>query len=374
LPTVDTRHKKYGDYKTGEKISDHDLALGYILEHYPAALPSFSGLKKIQQDPIRFTQGKMEYNMGWLVQAEAPPGPLFRKFRSVICSGGASSKDVAFYFSHWLTDLAGAEPFPQEGCEKFVLKFPSKVLTAFLNSFPFVEQLESKTETQVFEEYLNWRWVTHDPARSAVPQGVGSIALMRLGVMTQVESEKVLGAYHDLCDDDRMVLNTELARTGMRDQRYHKDVVSGGPTFLVYYGPALLNKNSSTDALGALVVLAEVLKKARELWPVEEHMQDKAVTLRIDALKELQVEQIRNIESNFFWALQQTSNVDGFVTKMSLLDMPHSKVSLRHLDFFGDRGTAPHETLSMRPSNNHEPGGITLPGLPKLVHNDLQEI
>ncbi|CAK0907799.1 unnamed protein product, partial [Prorocentrum cordatum] len=37
----------------------------------------------------------MEYNMGWLVQAEAPPGALFRKLRRVVASGQASPRDLA---------------------------------------------------------------------------------------------------------------------------------------------------------------------------------------------------------------------------------------------------------------------------------------
>ncbi|CAK0852907.1 unnamed protein product [Prorocentrum cordatum] len=57
----------------------------------------------------------MEYNMGWLVQAEAPPGALLRKFKQVVSAGQAKPEDVAFYFTHWFTDLAGAEPHPQDG-------------------------------------------------------------------------------------------------------------------------------------------------------------------------------------------------------------------------------------------------------------------
>ncbi|CAK0871299.1 unnamed protein product, partial [Prorocentrum cordatum] len=111
----------------GEKISDHDAALAFVLEHYPSVLPSFEMLPRASKQSVKFTQCKMEYNMGWLVQAEAPPGALFQKFKDMIMSGQVSGCDVAFYFVHWLTDLAGAEPCPQEGCEKFVLKFPQKV-------------------------------------------------------------------------------------------------------------------------------------------------------------------------------------------------------------------------------------------------------
>ena len=60
-------------------------------------------------------------------QAEAPPIALFGTFKEVIATGGAAHADIAFYFVHWLTDLAGAEPSPLAGSEKFVLKFPHAV-------------------------------------------------------------------------------------------------------------------------------------------------------------------------------------------------------------------------------------------------------
>merc|ERR1719263_554594 len=100
--------------------------------------------------------------MGWLVQAEAPPGALFSKFKEVITLGNSSHSDVSFYFVHWLTDLAGAEPCPQEGCEKFVLKFPQKVLSSFLSSFSIVQHLSDHSETEVLEDYLVWRWQHHE--------------------------------------------------------------------------------------------------------------------------------------------------------------------------------------------------------------------
>merc|ERR1712032_105346 len=76
---------------------------------------------------------------GWLVQAEAPPGALFQTFRAVAASGKAKDADIAFYFVHWFVDLAGAEGSPLAGCEKFVLKFPQRVLGQFLESFGVVQ-------------------------------------------------------------------------------------------------------------------------------------------------------------------------------------------------------------------------------------------
>jgi len=263
----------------------------------------------------------MEYNMGWLVQGEAPPGALFRSFKAMIRGGDAEPQDVAFYFVHWLTDLAGAEPFPLEGCTKFVLKFPQKVLTAFLLSFPVVQHLSSKSETQVFEDYLQWRWNCCE--LGPAPIGRGSVAKMRIVVMAQTKQVCFVEALSDLSPADREVLEVELARTGCTDQVYSGDTLNdhnpkAGPAFLVYYGPALLQKNGD-DPAGALQVLAEVLRQARALWPLHEANGNETVFVRIDALKELTVSDMRISKSCEFWALQKVGNRDAQVVLASIV-------------------------------------------------------
>ena len=64
-----------------------------------------------------------------------PPGALFGPFKEVISTEGVPPEDIAFYFAHWLTDLAGAVPTPLYGSEKFVLQFPHAVLGSFIRSF-----------------------------------------------------------------------------------------------------------------------------------------------------------------------------------------------------------------------------------------------
>ena len=83
------------------------------------------------------------------MQAEAPPEALFSKFKAATYGGAADPADIAFYFVHWLTDLAAAEPTPLEGAEKFVLKFPRPVLGSFIRSFGVLHELAVKTETEV---------------------------------------------------------------------------------------------------------------------------------------------------------------------------------------------------------------------------------
>jgi hypothetical protein len=88
----------------------------------------------------------------------------------------------------------------------------------------------------------------------------------------------------------------------------------------VYYAPALMSKNCGTDALGALGLLAEVLRQARALWPLEESSAAENVALRIDALKELQVAAILDLPPGEFWVLERTSGIDAQVRRMSLRD------------------------------------------------------
>merc|ERR1712113_1287199 len=124
-------------------------------------------------------------------QAEAPPGATFTSLKQALIrdhKDEISPEDMAFYFVHWLTDLAGAEPTPLAGCEKFVVKFPLAVLSSFLHSFEFVKQITQKTETEVMEEYLKARWSEHEPSVGPAPSGEEAIAKMRLLCMAQMNA------------------------------------------------------------------------------------------------------------------------------------------------------------------------------------------
>ena len=70
LPKVTEAQRCRADgFKPGDTINDHDLALGYVLDHWPWCLPSFAALPPAQQKSVAFTQSKMGFNHGWLVQA-----------------------------------------------------------------------------------------------------------------------------------------------------------------------------------------------------------------------------------------------------------------------------------------------------------------
>eukprot|EP00747_Dinoflagellata_sp_TGD_P045186 gnl/TRDRNA2_/TRDRNA2_143693_c2_seq1.p1 gnl/TRDRNA2_/TRDRNA2_143693_c2~~gnl/TRDRNA2_/TRDRNA2_143693_c2_seq1.p1 ORF type:complete len:434 (+),score=54.99 gnl/TRDRNA2_/TRDRNA2_143693_c2_seq1:143-1303(+) len=210
-----------------------------------------------------------------------------------------------------------------DGCEKFVLKFPLKVLVSFLNSFSIVQQLSTMTETVVFERYLAWRWTSHEPSLGPCPTGPGSIARMRVVVMGQGDSKRILDAYRLLPPEDAEVLDKELACTGCSSQFYTHD--SGGerygPGILVYYAPAFMQKAGATDPLGTLIALAEVFRQARVLFPGTQSRSGEVVIVRIDALKELQVNAIQ-VQPNpgDVWALQRTSHCDAQVLRVNLME------------------------------------------------------
>ena len=94
VQVVKEQHAPFLGFKAGDVINDHDVALAYVLNYHSEQLPSFEGLQAVDQRTVRFTQSKMNFNHGWLVQGEAPPSSLFARFKQVILSDGVSPSDV----------------------------------------------------------------------------------------------------------------------------------------------------------------------------------------------------------------------------------------------------------------------------------------
>lgn len=316
LPTVESHVDDFFGYLSGEMVGDHDLALSYILTHHPFLLPSFAGLSPEQQSSILFAVCKMDYNMGWLVQAEAPPGALFRTMRGLCQNGQGAIENVALYLLHWFADLAGAEPCPMEGCTKFVLKFPLRVLSQFLESFPVVQNIATQSETRVVEDYLKQCWEQHCPSLGPLLSGYGAIAKMRLVLMSQGESLEILRHFEYLNLWDQHTLVEEMRCTGCADQMYEcEDEPRGskGPAILVYYGPALMQHIGKKEPRGALMLLAEIYRKTRELWPATEAMANDSVIVRIHAVKQLEFSQVLRPPCGQAWVVCKLSSKDAVV-------------------------------------------------------------
>mmetsp|Transcript_19837 Transcript_19837/g.54913 ORF Transcript_19837/g.54913 Transcript_19837/m.54913 type:complete len:464 (+) Transcript_19837:59-1450(+) len=289
-PTVQEQHAPYQGYEAGSLIFDHDIALAYVLEHHGWMLPSFHVLPREAQAAVLFSQAKMQFNHGWFVQAEAPPGAMLSGFKRV--AGTAARGDIAFYFFHWLTDLAGAEGTPLAGADKFAVKFPPKVLNAFLWSMRFLHRLQDSTETAVVEEYLRARWHTALPDEAA-PSGPDAVALMRLATMSGTCGQTAVRAFRSLDAETMHNLSSEMALTGLADQRYQypSSRSAGGPAFLVYYGPAVLQRceDDHKQMRLALYAVSAVYRAGRLLWPFRSDMKHLTVTLEIGQLKSLSI-------------------------------------------------------------------------------------
>lgn len=319
-PIVQLGHAPYRGFEAGVQIHDHDLALSYVLEHFPHLLPSYAGLDEEQKRGVLFAQGRMQLNHGWFVQAEAPPGVMLQKFKQAL-TGDCGSQDIDLYFLHWITDLAGAEATPLGGAEKLVLRFPHTVLAAFLWSMPFLRKLAVTTETALVEEYLEARWKVLMPSEPSPPKNNTAIALMRLVVMAQAEdADMVVKAFNNLSESDQLCLIVELSRTGCEGQTFQRYAVRGGPAFLVYYGPALLQRNNSTiEGLeSALHALCVVLRAARAIWPNNLKMHGNSVQITIAELKARPIEEVKSLKEKelgqFVWVLERSNSNEGFVT------------------------------------------------------------
>jgi len=327
LPRVAHYHGNYHGYVPGDEIGDHDHALSYVMDHFPELLPSFNGLDEEEQRSVLFTQCELCFNHGWLVQAEAPPGAILKRFRKVLCSGADSARDIALYFVHWVTDLAGAEPTPLGGSEKFVIKFPLPVLNSFLRSFKTVQRIGTESETAVMESYLVTRWLEHTPSMGPPPTGPSAIARMRLLCMAQMSAIPILEAFDKLSESSRRLLSEEMAMTACEGQRYSPDLVpqespllSSGPAFLIYYGPAYLQSLGSDDAVLRLELLARVYAAARKLWPATPEQADSYVTVRIDTIKGLSISDVQEAERSgeVRWAVVRKNGNEAFVDQVPI--------------------------------------------------------
>eukprot|EP00966_Prymnesium_polylepis_P120820 2791854-Prymnesium_polylepis.2 len=323
LPRLLKEHAPYHGFDADDEIGDHDIALGYVLEHDPAAIPCFVRLAEPERAPVRFTQAKLGFNHGWLVQAEAPPGALFNNFKKVVEGGGIDNSMIAFYFVHWLTDLGGAVPTPLKGVEKFVVQFPMSVLASFIQSFPLVQRLSDTTQTDLMEMCL-FDWWPSDLGDA--PMTHDAVAKMRLVVQAQTLDlqRKVVFAFDNLIPIEREILAGEMARTGISGQAYNVSPQLGGPAFLVYYSPAFIRQSMDCMPM-ALTVLAQVYTASRTLFPLASDPQEagRSVTVRIDQLKACGDAKgaFDKIDDNSYWVVKRTNNQEAVVECLSLGDM-----------------------------------------------------
>lgn len=152
-----------------------------------------------------------------------------------------------------------------------------------------------------------------------VPEDTAAIACMRLAVMTQAENDlSVIDVFHGLPEVHKKILATELARTGCAGQTFKCNPLHDGPSFLLYYGPALLQRNATSciDLASALEALSHVFHASRVLWPARRNMQGANVTIQVGQLKSQEMSAIMSCpkgESRSVWILLKLNDLEGSV-------------------------------------------------------------
>lgn len=206
-----------------------------------------------------------------------------------------------------------------------MLRFPHAVLESFIRSFSVIHELAVSTETAVMEKYLVRRWAELLP-EAPVPGGADDdgVARMRLVLQAQTPDKQagVLEAFRALPREDHALLSDEMARSGIAEQAFARAPQFrqvAGPAFLVYYSPAFLRNLSPHHSFAALRILAEVYRRARQLWrltPTTDNAH--TVTVRIDQLKELSLSDIMSaFAQGETWLLCRKNSLEAVVERHS---------------------------------------------------------
>jgi len=264
------------------------------------------------------------------------------------------SADIAFYFAHWVTDLAGAEPIPLRGAVKFVLKFPQAVFTRLMGSMPEVQRLAASSPTQLVERFLKKEWAEMAEL-GGVPAGVEAIALMRLAVMSQTPklALAVRDAFAELPTEQREMLATEMAMTGTAEPYHTHHLPRSGPALLLYYAPHFLRHCHATSGTGAdadadvdaearaaarasMACLSEVYRAARSLFGTDSTRTEDHATVYMDAIKDCDRHQIfESYAEGRCWAVVKVSQHEAKVQRFDAEELPtmvrDTNVELLHL-------------------------------------------
>eukprot|EP00406_Dinophysis_acuminata_P034397 CAMPEP_0179373960 /NCGR_PEP_ID=MMETSP0797-20121207/87060_1 /TAXON_ID=47934 /ORGANISM="Dinophysis acuminata, Strain DAEP01" /LENGTH=209 /DNA_ID=CAMNT_0021089959 /DNA_START=1 /DNA_END=632 /DNA_ORIENTATION=+ len=111
-----------------------------------------------------------------------------------------------------------------------------------------------------------------------------------------------------------------MSMVDCRGQAYARERSAGGgqgPSILVYYAPALMQNAGRKDSCGTLMLMADLYRQARSLWPLSGDGACECVSVRIDQLKGLELEDMEPPDGTV-WVLEKLSSKEGAVQSAPL--------------------------------------------------------
>jgi hypothetical protein len=226
----------------------------------------------------------------------------------------------------------------------------------FVDSFNVVQQLATVPPSELLQSYLVQSW----PASLSSPppcKGPYAVALLRLIVQAQHEAAQsaLLEAFPKLPADDRNVLGTEMAYSGVANEGYSLTPdARGGPAVLIYYSPAFLQHLADENGHVALLVLADVYRAARALYPLESSAEAEArtVTVHVGAIKGQSAAALASVHAKGgCWRVVRKSATDAIVEQVDLSSLSRQLSS-------SDSTPPPFEVLPIWPSHWIERGAV----------------
>lgn len=159
---------------------------------------------------------------------------------------------------------------------------------------------------------MTGRWLGN-PLVGPLPSVVDRVARLRLHCMSQGCSQEILDAFDSLPQSDKDWLCAEMAKTGLNGQHYesHPSRSPESPAFLLYYGPAWIQRAGSEYPELALRILATVYRLARSVWPHAQDTRALTVTVQCGVLKELEIERVIEIYQKQRFCIHRQSVAEG---------------------------------------------------------------
>jgi len=321
--------------ESGALLQKPNLALAYLSTHYPDLFPCYEALKPQDKDLVLRILDQEDFQFVSFVQAEGTPGSLLRELKGSFIN----EAEVGMYLFFWVIEHASRESSFLQGASKFIERYPPHLFADILQAIPSLVQLPNRTETEVMEGYLMQKWnTTKGPQQTECFAKPEILACRRLVLMAQ-DNQELTMAFDMLLQVEKDVLQSELARTGLRGQHFSELHMPGGPALVLRDSAIFLQQHAGSsrrDIYLALRIIVAIGRAARLIWPAEETAENTTVIVSMTALRTADVSTLLSPLPGKFWLLVRTTDTWAQVEHLragEINDLSADGVPFQVLDF-----------------------------------------